>query len=518
MALARLRSLPALAALLLLGGVPAVVAQPAPVLSAGALQSKLDAWYARAARAAPGKWGIAIGSQSGQLLWGISPLRPMIPASTVKLFTTGYARTVLGADARRDTKVIGAGQIDFATGEWVGTWALEMNGDVTFERPASQGGPSLAGLAQQLRASGIRRLAGPFKVVSRSGDAGASYPTVWNARHRGRVFAPVIGSLTLAENVLSFSIAPGRKAGDKPQIVAESPLGVSELVEIRAKTVAGKRSRLRYQTAPGGRYIVNGTIGTRAKVRRFTSTTHDVAALLEASWSRALRQAGVEWVRTGTVGAPGATPLTQVLAEVYSEPFDSIATEVNRRSLNIGAELMLQWAGGDTRNPAEGLTAHVREVTGDPNIVLVDGSGLSHEDRASPMSFVSYLAKFPLLPAGRGFPALLPTNGTGTLWKLAKGLPGPGVVRAKTGTLADVATLTGYLGHPDGVLLISLMYNGPRVWAARQEQVRLFRLLGAEGVIIATDSLSESAQLGGDDKEPPPPPTEPPPGPKPTGQ
>jgi D-alanyl-D-alanine carboxypeptidase len=100
---------------------------------------------------------------------------------------------------------------------------------------------------------------------------------------------------------------------------------------------------------------------------------------------------------------------------------------------------------------------------------------------------------------------LLPTNGSGTLRKLAKGLPGPGVVRAKTGTLGDVATLTGYLGRPDGVLIISIMYNGKRVYAARQEQWKLFRLLGAEGVTIPEDSLDFGAHLGSGDPEPPAP-------------
>jgi len=54
------------------------------------------------------------------------------------------------------------------------------------------------------------------------------------------------------------------------------------------------------------------------------------------------------------------------------------------------------------------------------------------------------------------------------------------------------------------VLLISLMYNGPRVYAARQEQWRLFRLLGAEGVMIPEDSTGIAGQLGGDDREPAP--------------
>ncbi|HEY9519640.1 MAG TPA: D-alanyl-D-alanine carboxypeptidase/D-alanyl-D-alanine-endopeptidase [Gemmatimonadales bacterium] len=498
----RFRSILAWVATLLAAAMP-LGAQGATGIDAGKLQRQLDTWYQRAARTSRGTWGIAVATQDGQLLWGIQPTRPMIPASTVKLFTTGYARTVLGSEARRRTKVVGAGHVDFATGEWIGPWALELNGDVTLERP-THGGPTLSDLAVQLHAAGIRKLVGPLKVVSAGGEAGASYPSAWSARHRGRVFAPVIGSLTLAENVLSFSIAPGRKVGEKPRVVGESPLGVSELVEIRARTVSGRRSRLRYQTAPGGRYIVNGTIGTRARVRRFTSTTHDLLALLEASWSRALRLAGIEWQRTPAMGGPMTFGAEQVLAEVNSQPFDSIATEVNRRSLNIGAELMLRWAGGE-ESAADRLTAHVQEVTGDQSVRLVDGSGLSHEDRASPMAFVSYLAKFPLLPAGRGFPMLLPTNGSGTLRKLARGLPGPGVVRAKTGTLGDVATLSGYLGRPDGVLLISLMYNGPRVSTARSEQWRLFRLLGADGVAIPQDTVEISGQLGGESREPPTP-------------
>ena len=77
-----------------------------------------------------------------------------------------------------------------------------------------------------------------------------------------------------------------------------------------------------------------------------------------------------------------------VLAEVISQPFDSIASEVNRRSLNIGAELLLRWAGGDDR-PADRLTAHVQQTTGDyTSVHLVDGSGLSHDDRASPLAFI----------------------------------------------------------------------------------------------------------------------------------
>jgi hypothetical protein len=78
------------------------------------------------------------------------------------------------------------------------------------------------------------------------------------------------------------------------------------------------------------------------------------------------------------------------------------------------------------------------------------------------------------------------------------------VVRAKTGTLGRVSTVVGYLGRPEGTLLVSLMYNGSRPGAARQAQWKLFRLLGANGVVIPADtSAIEPPQLGGDQMAPP---------------
>src|SRR6185437_6780988 len=173
-----------------------------------------------------------------------------------------------------------------------------------------------------------------------------------------------------------------------------------------------------------------------------------------------------------------------VLAQVESATFDSVAVEVNRRSLNIGAELMLQWgAGSQTAGPAL-VTEHVRQVVGpSARVSLVDGSGLSELNRISPLTQVLYLARYPQLPGNERFPLLLPANGTGTLRRLRHGM-GRGVVHAKTGTLDDVAALAGYLGRPDGVLVISLMYNGRRIGQARAAEWELFRLLGAEGVDI----------------------------------
>ncbi|MDH4132101.1 MAG: D-alanyl-D-alanine carboxypeptidase, partial [Gemmatimonadota bacterium] len=117
-------------------------------------------------------------------------------------------------------------------------------------------------------------------------------------------------------------------------------------------------------------------------------------------------------------------------------------------------------------------------------------------------TFIYYMANLQHTPGGRNFPYLLPANGQGTLARLASGLPDQGVVRAKTGTLAGVSTLVGYLGRRDGVFLVSLMYNGPRSRTAKRHQWSAFRLLGAGGASIPAEENMEMVEpvteLGGE--------------------
>ncbi len=462
------------------------------------VSSRVAEWYVSAARSAPGQWGIAVADQSGKMLWSLNPDKWLMPASAVKLLTTGYARSVLGGSARRATRVVGAGVVDTVRGEWLGNWALELNGDPSLER-AEGSGPTLYDLAFQLAGSGVKRLSGPLRVQSVDGPADAIYPEVWSRRHAGRLFAPLVGPLTIHENVVWLTVKAGPRVGTPAKLVGTAPNGIASLISVTATTGSGRRSRLRLRPRKGGGWVVAGTIGVRAAPRRLTTVTSDPKAVLGAVWGTALRRAGIVWDRAGKT----LTPLDashKVLAEVASPPLDSLASEINRRSLNLGAELLLQWAGGQTLGPAH-LTAHVHEVIGQENgVYLVDGSGLSYQDRVSPSAFVSYLVKFPATAAGQNFPQLLPANGTGTLRRLNSGFPGEGVVRAKTGTLSRVSTLVGYLGRPEGTLVVSLMYNGSRPGAARSAQWKLFRLLGANGVIIPADTLmAEPPQLGSDE-------------------
>jgi len=441
----------------------------------------LESWYRRTTdRTGNGEWGVAVGTMDGRVLWSMSPELALIPASTAKVFTTGFTRTRVGGDGRITTRVVGDGSLDVNSGRWQGTWALDLGGDWTLDR-AGRSGSTLRELARRLRARGVRQLEGPLVLTSPTGPATSQYPSVWSADFEGQLYAPPVGPVALHENTISLTYRPGRDTGAPPVLVSAYPDGVERLIRMNATTVSGAGGRLWLTPTADGGWTLNGVIGMYRRALGFSAVAHDPSRLLAAVWASALERAGIRWVTPGGPIAQ-ARQAQSVLAHVESAPFDSVAIEVNRRSLNIGAELMLQWAAGSQTNGPALVTDHVRRVVGpSARVSLVDGSGLSELNRISPMTQMLYLARYPQLPGNERFPILLPANGTGTLRNLRGGM-GRGVVHAKTGTLDNVANLAGYLGRPDGVLVISLMFNGRRIGAARTAEWELFRLLGAEGV------------------------------------
>ena len=452
----------------------------AQTLSAAELV-QVEEWFRRAsAQTRGGQWGIAIGTMDGRVLWSMDPHRELIPASTVKVFTVGFSRARAGGGARIATRVIGRGRLDSLTGRWQGGWQLELGGDPTLER-SGRAGPTLRALAKQLRDKGISVLEGPLMLTSRTGPAASSYPTVWSTEFAGQLYAPPVGPVTLHENTISLNLRPGRDVGSPPSFVWAYPAGVDRLVRMSATTVGGSRRRLALLANNEGGWTLVGTIGINSRVAGISAVAHDPVSVLAYAWAAALERAGIRW--ENRTAPPTTWPaLPSVLAKVESPPFDSVAVEINRRSLNIGAELVLQWASASQTSGPHLLTQHVRDVVGpQARVHLVDGSGLSELDRVSPLTTMLYLARYPQLRGAERFPLLLPANGFGTLRGLRYGM-GRGVVHAKTGTLDGVAALAGYLGRRDGILVISTIYNGRRTYAARAAEWELFRLLGAEGV------------------------------------
>ena len=126
-------------------------------------------------------------------------------------------------------------------------------------------------------------------------------------------------------------------------------------------------------------------------------------------------------------------------------------------------------------------------------IHLVDGSGLSYENKVSPRSFVEALERARLsFRFGPEFVAALPIAAAdGTLKNRANAAALE--VRAKTGLLTRVTGLSGYAERPDGhVVVFSLLTNGWRGSAkAAMDGVDAFVFE------LVTDPASAAPELGG---------------------
>lgn len=162
----------------------------------------------------------------------------------------------------------------------------------------------------------------------------------------------------------------------------------------------------------------------------------------------AIRKAGVKVAGKSTAGLVPAG--AHVLASVDSPPLRTLVAMTDLPSDNFFAETLLKDLGarfggaGTTAAGAAVVKAWLARLGIKPQIV--DGSGLSDQDRTSPAQVVGLLRTLTGSHAAVGgtLLAALPVAGrTGTLVHRMRGTPAAGRCTAKTGTLAGVSTLAG---------------------------------------------------------------------------
>jgi PBP4 family serine-type D-alanyl-D-alanine carboxypeptidase len=199
-------------------------------------------------------------------------------------------------------------------------------------------------------------------------------------------------------------------------------------------------------------------------------TVEDPPLYAAAVFTALLRARGV---RVGGAPAVLGTPGTAaLLREVRSPPLAAILREMNKKSKNLVAEMLLKALGMRDGGAAAGtgiggageaaLRAFLeRSGLRGPALVLADGSGLSRQNLVSPRNLVRLLAAMDRHSARNAFFDSLPVAGVdGTLRRRMAGTAAAGAVRAKTGTLAHVTALSGVATTCDGERLVfSILTN-----------------------------------------------------------
>jgi D-alanyl-D-alanine carboxypeptidase/D-alanyl-D-alanine-endopeptidase (penicillin-binding protein 4) len=221
-----------------------------------------------------------------------------------------------------------------------------------------------------------------------------------------------------------------------------------------AGSVSGSIAPLRGLEVDEGR-IVPG--------REFSGRYGDPARAAAQAFGAALGRAGVAVGAVNETVAPAGAarvaqvespPLTDLVEHMLTVSDDDLAEALGHLTARaVGLPATFDGATSATVGTLRALGVDTGEVQ------LLDSSGLSHEDRISPLALAGMLAvaASPAHPELRAALTGLPIAGfTGTLGQgrfTAASAAGIGIVRAKTGTLDGVATEAGVVQDAEGRLL-----------------------------------------------------------------
>jgi serine-type D-Ala-D-Ala carboxypeptidase/endopeptidase (penicillin-binding protein 4) len=203
----------------------------------------------------------------------------------------------------------------------------------------------------------------------------------------------------------------------------------------------------------------------------------DAARFAAARFAAQLKAAGV--TAAGTSRAGPAPENAKTVAFVASLPIGEMARYINVPSNNFAAEMLFRELGAQYRD--EGSLAAgadvVRDTLDDFGVRprIVDGSGLSRSNRATPRQVVRLLERMHNQDIALTFRESLAVTGvTGTVKRRMRRTAATGRCNVKTGTLRLVSALAGYCRTAGGRDIgFALMFNKANTPAAKAREDRI---------------------------------------------
>lgn len=424
----------------------------------------------RARRAQHTLWGIHIVDlQTGETVYSKNADLPLVPASNAKLFTTATALARLGPEYRFTTTLYAAGKVDRAVLK--GDLVLVGKGDPDLLE--STGEETALGainrFARQVVAYGIKEIEGDV-IGDDSYFGDERFLGSWRDKDRSRYYAPPVSALSINKNVIRLEIRPGRRIGQRPTVKLYPTTSYIK-IENRASTGSRRsRSSLRVVKKPGSVYIY-GRIPMRRPYYDFIVVDNPArfaaTLLLEALGRLGVRVGGSAKSWAEATLSPDRSNWIE-LASIQSQPLAAIIDSVNKESQNLYAELLLRavgaelWGEGTTEAGLRSQYNFLSEIgIREAEAILADGSGLSRNNLVTARSIVHLLEYVYHQDYFKPFYESLPISGVdGTLRHRFNRGDARWQIRAKTGTLADAMSLSGYINTNYGkIVVFSIIAN-----------------------------------------------------------
>lgn len=424
-------------------------------------------------------WGVhVVNTRTGKAIYSRNASHSFIPASNLKLFTTAAALVRLGPDFRYVTDLFARGTIRDSV--LIGDLIVRGSGDPSIGGRFTGGDRTwlFRSWADSLEAHGIQHITGD--IIGDDNifdDKGRAISWTWNDLKYW--YAAPTSGLSYNDNCIDVFIY-GSEPG-KPANVSWRPNTNYIMFENATRTISSVLELDEgYKHPLGTRRIRLTSLVPADGVDRESLAVYNPTRYFVYVLRETLIQSGIS-VEGQAIDIDARTePViyhnssVRRIARHKSPPLHVIVQITNKKSQNLYADQLVKTIGvyaADTvgKGSFEAGTKAVEAFMGSigidtTRIQMVDGSGLSRKNLVTPRAITTLLQtlrKHPDKKVRSAFYQSLPIGGIdGTLEYRFPYEPARGNVRAKTGYLSNVRSLSGYVTTQDGTLLaFSILCN-----------------------------------------------------------
>ncbi|PGT91571.1 MULTISPECIES: D-alanyl-D-alanine carboxypeptidase/D-alanyl-D-alanine endopeptidase [Bacillaceae] len=413
--------------------------------------------------------GVSIRSASnGDLLYSYNGDLSLTPASNLKLFTAASALASLGPDYSFQTELFTDGKVR----------RNEIKGNVYF---VGHGDPTLRvndieRMAKTLKKQGIQSITGDLIADdSWYDDVRYSVDLPWS--DETAYYGAQISALTVSPDkdfdagTVTIEVSPGQK-NQKAEISIFPNTDFVTLINKTNTVSTDEESELTISRTHGkNEVIVEGTISYKALPIKEWVAVWDPTSYSLSVLKKALKQQGIKVKGRERKGVKPNH--SKMLLTHQSIPLKEILIPFMKNSNNTHAEMLVKEMGKAHKQSGSweaGLEVEKQTLTSlgidVENMYLRDGSGISHVNAIQANSVTDLLYKSQSQAWFSSFYNSLPVAGVkekkigGTLRNRMKEEPLKENVVAKTGTLTNVSSISGYLTLSDGnKLIFSILMN-----------------------------------------------------------
>jgi len=444
--------------------------------------------------------GVSVYSlKQNKFLYQINDKELFKPASTLKLVVTAAALDTFPLDYYPSTglllegRISGVGDVklpDFTSFQGPGLASPypqhvkggRFSGDIVIQ---GGGDPNISARyfpdplmpfrfwADSLKAIGIDTLSGKI-ILDTSYIKGPRRPATWEKRFFDRWYGAEISSLTFNDNCVLMKVGIPDSLDDTVVVEFQPDLGIYQVDSFDVKVVQRPRYRrgVAYAMDPDqNRIRITGEMGVDARPYYSSIPVRNPPEFFLRAFMAAMDSSGI--VVDTNVRNYKKQPYTfQRQFRFTTAPFLSMLDEINQRSQNLHAEILLRMLGDRYYGEGsleKGIQAEKQFLYSlgldSSSFTLEDGSGLSYGNRIVPRNMTLLLQSMARHPKGHWYFQSLGAPGiSGAKATRLSHLETSHRVRMKTGFINHVQGLAGYILGSDGdTLCTSLFLNGYRI-------------------------------------------------------